>query len=238
MDNQNDTVANPDPQNQSPIFNQNSTKPSSRTCPRCHAVSYGFFCNQCGLNLNINETPKTQVIYNQQPYPNLNQQPISQTQQNYYGAQKPQYTPQFSPYFQYMAPPQKPKNNVWIIWLVAAGIFIVTMIACIFITFSVLGNVLDEEVPNYNDEGNNSQENPNYTPNGISRQELNQIEVGMSYALVSKIIGGDGVISDQGQTPQGVKYYIYTWMSENDASAFVHITFKDDKVADIVNQGV
>jgi len=77
-----------------------------------------------------------------------------------------------------------------------------------------------------------------YYPSGISPEEYRQIEIGMSYARVSAIIGGDGEIVESSQTLKEEVYYTYVWYGEENPYAAAYITFTDGAVTAIENEGI
>lgn len=183
-------------------------------CPRCHNVANGRFCLYCGLDL---------AMYQAQ-------------YQNPYNSYQYSYNTNYGYYSSQFQPAVKSKRVVVWPFIVGGALVIIAIItaAIIFINFIIKGN----KPYNYNEYGNYNNYEEGILPNGISKQELNQIKTGMSYAHVSAIIGGDGELVDQGTTPLDEKYYTYHWYGENNPNASVYITFVNDKVSDIVNNGV
>ncbi len=77
-----------------------------------------------------------------------------------------------------------------------------------------------------------------YYPSGISEEEYRQIEIGMSYARVSAIIGGDGEIVESSQTLKEEVYYTYVWYGEENPYAAAYITFTGGAVTAMENEGI
>lgn len=66
---------------------------------------------------------------------------------------------------------------------------------------------------------------------GISRDEFDQIQNGMSYEEVKNIIGSDGkVISENGQTGDQFYTIMYSWKSENGLGATARFMFQEGKL--------
>lgn len=173
-----------------------------------------------------NSAPYPQQNYPYQQMPSY-QQPINYQQTNYP-----------------LQPVPQKKNSYWWIFLIAGVVGIPLIIGIIF-AFSAVYNTAKNSIP-YMDENPYAynypyEENKNSDdsfPGGISQREFSQITKGMTYAHVSKIIGGDGALTSSGDTPQGKAYYIFTWQGEYDHNAYVHITFIEDVVSDIVDDGL
>nr|WP_088326653.1 DUF3862 domain-containing protein [Bacillus cereus] len=66
---------------------------------------------------------------------------------------------------------------------------------------------------------------------GISRDEFDQIQNGMSYEEVKNIIGSDGkVISESGQTGDQFYTIMYSWKSEKGLGANARFMFLEGKL--------
>lgn len=72
---------------------------------------------------------------------------------------------------------------------------------------------------------------------GVSQEEYDRLELGMTYAHISSIIGGDGAPIENGSTVQGDAYYIYGWPGEYGDTAAVYITFTNDVATEITLDG-
>lgn len=201
-------------------------------CPICSYESDKDFCIRCGCNLRENKQGENVIkespLAKEKTQINNQYEPLFQSQNNFNNRRQYGY---YQPYYINV---QK-KNKVWPIILIVIVVFILTSIGCLFMTKAIARNY---KYNNMYSSDNNITNKSDIFPSGISLKELNQIQIGMSYAHVSKIIGGDGKLTDQTTTPQGLVYYIYTWAGENNPKTFVHITFYESKVVDIVNQGV
>ncbi|MEG2813651.1 MAG: hypothetical protein RSA79_03525 [Oscillospiraceae bacterium] len=85
-----------------------------------------------------------------------------------------------------------------------------------------------------NDTTNKSAVNSGKNLSGYSKSEMDKIEKGMSYARVSAIIGGDGIVVANGDTPQGEPYIKYLWRNEDNEAKSLFITFQEGKVTEFL----
>ena len=69
----------------------------------------------------------------------------------------------------------------------------------------------------------------NVNREGVSTEEYQKLSIGMTYAQISAIIGGDGSLVESGENAYGKAYYIYGWKGETNQNAVVYITFVDDE---------
>lgn len=217
-----------------PNVNTQSSGISMR-CMRCGTMSTTPFCPNCGLDIKAGLSQAYQ--YQQNPY-----QQNYQPQSNPYQPQPNQYPPQ---YMQYQAPPRK--NSVGIALAIIIPVFLViTFIVMLIMTSltsynresitrddigfggSQFGQDKDDKDT---DKGGSNKGEP--IPNGVSSEEYDQIEKGMSYAQISAIIGGDGILADSGRNIHNEEYYTYGWIGENNNECELYITFIDGKATDI-----
>ncbi|WMJ22535.1 hypothetical protein RBG61_11120 [Paludicola sp. MB14-C6] len=204
--------------------NQPQCQKAPQICPRCRNICNDRFCLFCGFDL---------AAYQQQNQNYYQQNQANYQYQNFYNPNQAYY--QQSP-FQAAAKTQNKKTHIWP--FVLGGLVLITAMisGIIFFAGLIFKNsnlpLIDENPGIFNNQENGT------IPNGISKQELKNIMQGMSYAHVSSIIGGDGVLTDQGETPLEENYYTYQWIGENNPNASVFITFVNDKVSEIVNNGV
>lgn len=77
----------------------------------------------------------------------------------------------------------------------------------------------------------------NVNREGVSTEEYQKLSIGMTYAQISAIIGGDGSLVGSGENAYGKSYYIYGWKGETNQNAVVYITFVDDAVSEISVDG-
>lgn len=63
----------------------------------------------------------------------------------------------------------------------------------------------------------------------ITMDEYNQIETGMTYEEVQKIVGGTGEVSVQSETA-GIKIIIVTWYGNGVAGSNANVTFTNNEV--------
>lgn len=208
-------------------------------CPRCNTFSQTHFCPNCGFDLVANFA---YAMKNQQPsqYHQTSQhQPQNQMPNQF---QHLSQNPYYSMRNNTNIPVQKKKNTAVIlvvallifVALVICGISLFNMIIKDFDRFQGNSNGFTQNIPNINDDSKNSKSE---IPNGISLSEFQKLKVGMSYAHVSGIIGGDGVITDEGENLRNERYVTYSWVGENNENAAVHITFIDGAVSEIIEEG-
>ncbi len=69
-------------------------------------------------------------------------------------------------------------------------------------------------------------------PNGISIAEYRALSLGMSYAEVSAIVGGDGIIT--AVDVDGANTFTALWIGEYNANASVAMTFIDQKLDTVI----
>lgn len=133
---------------------------------------------------------------------------------------------------------QKSKSQISSIYYKIVFILSTIIFVCGFIiTVTILQgtttqNNLDKPpIPN-NATQDTTNQNNNF-PNGISKTEFNQIKIGMDYLQVSSIIGGDGMISSK-DDKKSDNEIVLTWFSEHTLDkGYVEITFVDKKVTKI-----
>ena len=72
-------------------------------------------------------------------------------------------------------------------------------------------------------------------PNGVSIEEYRQLSIGMDYATVSSIIGGDALSTE---TIESENKIIAMWPGEYEINAVVTITFENGAVTSIEQRGL
>lgn len=194
-------------------------------CPRCMNLIYSARCPYCG----------TYAASQYNPVQGQNaSQGYSQTQQGIYNSVP-------SPNGYYRLPngelyPIKKNKTGLIVGLSIAG---AVLLIAIFISLSYVTYALvSENTERINDFSTDSRVNTESSqqsayPNGISDEEFEKLEIGMSYAHASSIIGGDGILVSAGEDLYGKAYQVYVWVFENDDSEGVYITFSKDEITDI-----
>ncbi len=216
---------NPELDKSAPInkANQHIQYNTPLQCPRCGNLSYQRFCSTCNLDLAPYQQIKQQQYQPQQPYTG-----------SYYNNMQPNYyIPQYNVNNQ-----QKKPIKIGLIISGSIGLFIVLFALSFMLNSYIINRVHNPNQYNKSDNGYISPNDPEINPSGVSQSEFRKLKIGMSYARVSAIIGGDGVNSADGETPYGEKYYTFTWFGETNPNAKVHITFTNDKVSDIVDDGL
>lgn len=63
----------------------------------------------------------------------------------------------------------------------------------------------------------------------ITMDEYNQIDTGLSYEEVKKIVGSDGEVTSQVES-NGIKIVIITWYGDGMAGSNANVTFTNDEV--------
>ncbi|MEG0571173.1 MAG: hypothetical protein RR497_05970 [Oscillospiraceae bacterium] len=190
-----------------------TNKSGVRICPRCNNTVSQRYCSICGFDLefvNLNNNVKINPCYN----PNFDNSTSSEKTKRVSTAQQ-----------------------TWRIILIAlasvsfAAAFII-ITANISKSFPFSGN---NNSTSSSTQTNNSAYN---FPAGVSLSEFDKLQLGMSYAHVSSIIGGDAVNVATQERPQGGVVTIYTWYGENNKKAVVYVSFIDDKVSELNQEGL
>ena len=133
-----------------------------------------------------------------------------------------------------VAPPRRRAHTGLIVSLSILGVLAVILFV---LTISKLQLSPATTLPEQSEEQQTPSSQMTENVGGISAEELQKIQKGMSYAHVSAIIGDDGVLADSGTTVQGETYYTYGWYGENNEDAEVYITFTNDVVSEITVNG-
>lgn len=217
--------------------------------------SNGYYVNPSYYNNNFQSftTQNTQLQYPQQGFaqPQHPQQGFAQPQHPQQGFAQSQYPQQvftqqpFQNQDQPIHQSQVIQENVvvkkkrWPLWITIASIAVIFMVLVIAGGIKLVErlNEGDPIIGRY-DLNDDIPDNEYHFSNGVSASELKKIKNGMSYAHVSKIIGGDGTLYDNGTTPLGQEYFTYLWIGEDKPDTYVYITFENYVVSDIVNDGV
>lgn len=185
-------------------------------CPRCMTVvNFNMQnCPICGCVLNFQNNNSNRYSHNKCQNPNPN-----------YNYNQQYYQPPNSQFLSYVKK-KKSKSVFFIIMIsVLSILFLMSVIYFIGKTYS-----------NFNMQGNqNGYFSSNKTnSHGYSDEELSKIKEGMSYARVSAIIGGDGILVENSETPQGEPYLKYFWINEKGDSNSLFITFKEGIVTEFL----
>lgn len=207
-------------------------------CPRCGSIAAGRFCSACGWDLAVGQpgapVPPPYVPYPQQPYPqNGGYPPPAYPAYPAYGYGSPNYAGGI--------PYQKQSHRT--VWLVCGLIvlFAALLAGILFLCSSLVNNLDIRDLPtssgDFGGYESPSQDGGYYLPQGISDAELAEILPGMSYGLVTQIIGGEGTIIEEGVNAEGKSYAIYGWPSEDDYYAAVYITFTEGRATEITTEG-
>lgn len=205
-------------------------------CPRCGYVGSARICSCCGLDLGpvYAKAAPPSAPY-PAPGPGMNYEGYFYPSGSGNGACYPggMNPAAFPPY-----PPQLPKRKGR--WGFFIGgmclLFLVLLIAALLLLPSVW------KKSKSNPSGDQWLTPPSVSeysrPEGISEEEYAMLQKGMTYAVVSAIIGSDGTLLEQGETISGETYYVYGWYGENNPNAAVYITFTNDVVSEITNEGL
>lgn len=117
-----------------------------------------------------------------------------------------------------------------IILSITAGAAVLIMLLFMATHFALSNTVKFPETSNFSPSMDVNRE-------GVSAEEYRKLSVGMTYAQISAIIGGDGSLVGSGENAYGKVYYIYGWKGETNQNAAVYITFVDDAVSEISVDG-
>lgn len=134
---------------------------------------------------------------------------------------------------------KKSHRTTWIIC--GISLFFILIFTLSFILFRGMFdryNAPDNGIDIGGGSGNTPSSEEYYYPGGVNLKEYKEIKKGMTYARVSKIIGGDGSLIETGETIDGDTYYVYGWIGEENPNVEVYITFTDDIVTEITNKGL
>lgn len=197
-----------------PVQQNPSSAPKIIYCTNCGAPACGTYCSNCGAPLR-----SEQPVYSEpaaQPMP----QPIAEPAPN---LNQPTVNP---PAEEGDAPKRKKHTGLIVLSSIAAAavvIMLTTMgIHFMLSTLSGLPDIGGVEIYR----------------GGVSQTEFDRLELGMTYAHISSIIGGDGAPIESGTNVQGDAYYIYGWPGEYGETGAVYITFTNDVATEITLDGV
>lgn len=222
------------PQNTRGSWHQNLEQETNKVqvCPSCGAVIVdgGQFCAQCGTPVNPVGTAAPQDTYMGSG---------NQFTDNYLYALQNDRTGAY----------QK-KAKPWLAVLVIVGVLLLQLlpVAISLVTFNTaIEEALQQEKQNgYNDttdfflpeedldENNYGDTGTSILPNGVSVEEYEQLEVGMTYGEISYIIGGDAM--QQNEMEDGSVLAI--WPGEYDIAATVSIRFENGVAVEITENGL
>lgn len=212
-------------------MNQQSYEVKCPNCDNLIPLDVANFCGACGQNvshLKVNH-------FNSQAYNFHNQQQQFYNQQQHFN----------------QLPPTSSKGALYTFSVIIKSLTIFTsilvLIAIIVFVFvkSNYDGILDSKLDggiheslfyNYfmSDYNTSVQAETYFSPGGISDLEYAKLDIGMSYALASFIIGGDGDLVNTGENLQNKFYYTYRWFSEIDEDLVFYITFVEDEISEIM----
>lgn len=199
-----------------PIQQPVSSAPRIIYCTACGAPAYGTFCSSCGAPLR-----------SEPPVPSGNA-PLFPEAADHTGFS--QNTEPFPVSAEYAAPPKKQKHTGLIVLSILTGISVVIMLTAMLIHFILSSfNNIGINDPFYG--------NTQIFRGGVSTEEYDRLQLGMTYAHISSIIGGDGELIENGTDVHGDTYYIYGWPGEYGDTAAVYITFTNDVATEITVDG-
>lgn len=204
-------------------------------CLRCNNVVSTRVCGFCGLDLAPLYPPFAPQ-----------QQPV-QSQQALYPQQftsYQQYPPQqgySAPYqgghiYQQSKPPKNKMALLIIISIVAAFLFIgvISIISGISAYNTLKRGSIYDNIPNFPKDDYTASTDDYYLPGGYSESEYGKLKIGMSYAQISYIIGGDGELVNSGENLKDETFYTYAWPHETELYTVLYITFTKDAASDIM----
>lgn len=197
-------------------------------CPKCGGTinPNASFCGQCGFSAFAQDF----------------------SAQNYNTTQIRIYPPFTENYYRYnYTNSQIPKKtNSWLVALIILLVVIFVIVPAIFtfvVTRSLVNgdgifseNFITDMLPYENAQGEIAEQGEPMLPSGVSKKEYQKCEIGMSYAQVSFIIGGDALAEDTGKEKDGE--FIAVWPGEYNTQATVAVTFVGDKVIKIEQVGL
>lgn len=217
------------------------------TCPRCSNVVNNRYCDYCGLDLSLvyskdaNPNEQPQILNQPNSSKQYGQQCGPQQQQPFASIQQPNIQYPYNEMYNY--PQYRSKKRGWIFIVIAVAVILGFYLVVGLTSF---GDGFEEGFwEGFNDSKQHYSEeyiNPPaqddfYFAGGVSKEEFDKLEKGMSYAQVSSIIGGDGQLSTSGENLKDEPYYTYGWVGENNPDAIVYITITNDQVTEIMTHG-
>ena len=216
-------------------------------CPRCGNVVATPVCGFCGTDLSKVYTvagmaPPPTGCYNAYPGCRPPQPPAA-----YYPPPAPVYPAQGYGYAAAAYPTVQKRPNHRTAWIAGglALLFIAVFVGCVFLFRGMLNSPpADNSIIGIN-PGNGGFTTPStpqdyYIPYGVSPEEYAQLKVGMSYALISQIIGGDGQLMEPTNQDEVLEseYVVYGWPGELDPNAALYITFVEGRATEITAKGL
>ena len=181
-------------------------------CTACGAPACGTFCSSCGAPLRSDPPAAPPSV------------PCAETEQ--------EELPSGSSadgFDVYATPAPKRKHTGLIVLSILTGVSVVFMITAMMIHFFLSGlSDIGLTDPLYETE---------IYRGGVSAEEYDRLQLGMTYAHISSIIGGDGEPIENGTDVYGNAYYIYGWPGEYGDYAAVFITFTNDVATEITLDG-
>lgn len=231
------------------------SNPPPSYCPQCGQPVQGSFCGHCGYCLH-GHSPSFNP-YTAQPTP-----PPTYVAANPYAM--PPRVSAFTQRYQSTNPaqPSAPqKISPWMIATIVVYVFLCIILPILLVGMAVFG-ILYSDSPFYDDiRGSYYEEYDNrynrfdpddhkssshtipdeetgepLMPNGVSISEYKQLEVGMTYAEISYIIGGDAMGQDTDKA-KGDEF-IALWCGEYNTDAVITITFEDNIATKIEQDGL
>lgn len=214
-------------------MNQQKFEVKCPNCDNCIPLDEANFCGACGVDVSYLKQQQYQSnhILQEQYYAQMRFQQHQQQMQLQHQQMQLQYA-------------FKPKKRSFFLSLVkfllifgiisCISILGIMYIANMYFSSSLDGGIDESLFYNYFIPDNSSVDPDEYFfAGGISKTEYNKLEIGMSYALASFIIGGDGDLVNTGENLQKKTYYTYRWFSEIDVNLIYFITFVDDEINEI-----
>ncbi len=201
----------------------------AQVCPSCGAVIVdgGQFCAQCGTPVNPVGVP---------PMQNPVMGSGNSFTDNYLYALRNDTTGEYHK-----------KAKPWIVVVVIIGFLLLQILPLVIGLISFDQMIEESSYRNYyyyQYDGNASpEEDSDYgysdtrtsvLPNGVSAEEYEQLELGMSYGEISYLIGGDAM--QQSQMEDGSVMAV--WPGEYDVTATVSILFEDGVAVEISEDGL
>lgn len=212
-------------------------------CMRCNNIVSTRICGFCGLDLaplypSATTTPNQPTpasTTTQYAQASSYQQPPNNYQSYYQNNYA--YTPSNRYQYQQALNTKKKSGLVVILGIVAAVIvflYIVFLPIINFTTNTITRNYSVPGTPNIPNDDYTASIGDNSYPGGFSDIEFDKLKIGMSYAQISYILGGDGELVNEGIDLKDVPFFTYAWAKEDDSNIILYITFSEDAANDIM----
>ncbi len=183
-------------------------------CTVCGAPACGSFCSNCGSPLRSDPSAPSAEVYSADPADAEEDLLLDD-----------ELPPDFSVYTTI----KKSKHT---------GLVVLSILACLSVVIMLTAIMVHIMLSSFNGINfNDSFYSAEIYRGGVSAEEYDHLKLGMTYAHISSIIGGDGEPIETGTDVHGDTYYIYGWPGEYGDTAAVFITFTNDVATEITVDG-